>query len=56
VINNVEDIMKKKLLMGLALMAWGAVSTAAEKKYDPGASDTEIKIGQTMPYSGPASA
>ena len=29
---------------------------AAQKKYDPGASDTEIKIGQTMPYSGPASA
>jgi len=29
---------------------------AAEKKYDPGASDTEIKIGQTMPYSGPGSA
>ncbi|HEX7440379.1 MAG TPA: ABC transporter substrate-binding protein [Caldimonas sp.] len=28
----------------------------AQKKYDPGASDTEIKIGQTMPYSGPASA
>jgi len=28
----------------------------AEKKYGPGASDTEIKIGQTMPYSGPASA
>ena len=29
---------------------------AAEKKYDPGASDGEIKIGQTMPYSGPLSA
>ena len=28
----------------------------AQKKYDPGASDTEIKIGQTMPYSGPASS
>jgi branched-chain amino acid transport system substrate-binding protein len=28
----------------------------AQKKYDPGASDTEIKIGQTMPLSGPASA
>jgi branched-chain amino acid transport system substrate-binding protein len=27
----------------------------AEKKYDPGASDTEIKIGNTMPYSGPNS-
>ena len=29
---------------------------AAQKKYDPGASDSEIKLGQTMPYSGPASA
>jgi ABC-type branched-subunit amino acid transport system substrate-binding protein len=28
----------------------------AQKKYSPGASDTEIRIGQTMPYSGPASA
>jgi branched-chain amino acid transport system substrate-binding protein len=28
----------------------------AEKKYDTGATDTEIKLGQTMPYSGPASA
>ena len=32
------------------------LSATAQKKYDPGASDTEIKIGQTMPYSGPASA
>jgi branched-chain amino acid transport system substrate-binding protein len=28
----------------------------AQKKYDTGATDTEIKIGNTMPYSGPASA
>ncbi|WP_063686085.1 ABC transporter substrate-binding protein [Bradyrhizobium stylosanthis] len=28
----------------------------AQKKYDPGATDTEIKVGQTMPFSGPASA
>jgi branched-chain amino acid transport system substrate-binding protein len=33
-----------------------ASSAAAQKKYDPGASDTEIKIGNIMPYSGPASA
>jgi branched-chain amino acid transport system substrate-binding protein len=26
-----------------------------EKKYGPGVTDTEIKIGQTVPYSGPAS-
>jgi branched-chain amino acid transport system substrate-binding protein len=28
----------------------------AQKKYDAGASDKEIKIGGTSPYSGPASA
>jgi branched-chain amino acid transport system substrate-binding protein len=28
----------------------------AQKKYGPGVSDTEIKLGQTMPYSGPLSA
>ena len=28
---------------------------AGEKKYDPGASDTEIKLGQTVPHSGPGS-
>ena len=31
-------------------------SANAQKKYDPGATDTEIKIGNIMPYSGPASA
>ena len=31
-------------------------SALAQKKYDPGATDTEIKIGQTVPFSGPASA
>ncbi|SKA36609.1 amino acid/amide ABC transporter substrate-binding protein, HAAT family (TC 3.A.1.4.-) [Enhydrobacter aerosaccus] len=31
------------------------VQAQAQKKYDPGASDTEIKLGQTMPYSGPLS-
>src|SRR5690348_16108470 len=37
-----------------AAAAGGAL--AAEKKYDTGASDTEIKVGNIMPYSGPASA
>jgi branched-chain amino acid transport system substrate-binding protein len=41
------------LFADLTIVATGA---AAQKRYDPGASDTEIKIGQTMPYSGPASA
>jgi branched-chain amino acid transport system substrate-binding protein len=33
-----------------------AVPAVAQKKYDPGATDTEIKVGNIMPYSGPASA
>ena len=33
-----------------------ASPAAAQKKYDPGASDREIKVGNIMPYSGPASA
>jgi branched-chain amino acid transport system substrate-binding protein len=33
-----------------------AQPAAAQKKYGPGVTDKEIKIGQTMPYSGPASA
>jgi branched-chain amino acid transport system substrate-binding protein len=42
-----------------ALMAGVVLAAApafAQKAYDPGASDTEIKIGQTMPFSGPVSA
>src|SRR5262249_33766007 len=31
-------------------------SVSAQKQYDPGVTDTQIKIGQTMPYSGPATA
>jgi ABC-type branched-subunit amino acid transport system substrate-binding protein len=41
--------------IGTAATLIASVSFAAEKKYDVGATDTEIKIGQTMPYSGPAS-
>src|SRR6266540_5434720 len=40
----------------LGLLAATSSSVLAQKKYDPGASDTEIKIGNIMPYSGPASA
>jgi branched-chain amino acid transport system substrate-binding protein len=39
----------------MAVVAAGDLS-AAEKKYGPGVTDTEIKLGQTVPYSGPASA
>ena len=48
-----RTITKGLLTAGLILasgLAWAA------GQYGPGASDTEIKIGNTMPYSGPASA
>src|SRR5215470_15160897 len=40
----------------LAIAVLVAAPAVAQKIYDPGASDTEIKVGQTKPYSGPASA
>jgi branched-chain amino acid transport system substrate-binding protein len=41
-----------------AVIAFAAISGSAlaQKKYDTGATDAEIKIGNIMPYSGPASA
>ncbi|MGY4400294.1 ABC transporter substrate-binding protein [Bradyrhizobium sp. USDA 3315] len=49
---------KKLAVLGaaLALVATSGSAALAQKKYDTGASDTEIKIGNIMPYSGPASA
>jgi branched-chain amino acid transport system substrate-binding protein len=44
------------LLLATTLAAALALPALAQKKYDPGASDREIKIGNTNPYSGPASA
>jgi branched-chain amino acid transport system substrate-binding protein len=40
----------------LALLAASSSGALAQKKYDTGASDTEIKLGNIMPYSGAASA
>jgi ABC-type branched-subunit amino acid transport system substrate-binding protein len=51
--------MQRQWVASLALVSAMALASGmaqAEKKYGPGASDTEIKIGSTMPYSGPASA
>jgi branched-chain amino acid transport system substrate-binding protein len=48
----------RHLLVAATLAGVAAVladPAAAQKKYDPGATDTEIKIGNIMPYSGPAS-
>ena len=51
-------IRKFGLIAAVAVMAVATIgdASAAEKKYGPGVTDTEIKIGQTVPYSGPASA
>jgi ABC-type branched-subunit amino acid transport system substrate-binding protein len=38
-----------------AAVLMSASGAQAQKKYDPGASDTEIKLGQTVPHSGPGS-
>jgi len=50
--------MGRKLALAIGVVALSLLATAAwaAGQYSPGASDTEIKIGNTMPYSGPASA
>jgi branched-chain amino acid transport system substrate-binding protein len=52
------QLTKRKLLASAAaaLAAGASPALAQRKKYGPGATDTEIKIGNTNPYSGPASA
>ncbi len=48
-----RGVLLASLLLGLSAAITPA---AAQKKYDPGATDSEIKIGNIMPYSGPLSA
>ena len=51
--------MRIPILVGASALFLGSAAFetgAAEKQYGPGVTDTEIKIGQTIPYSGPASA
>ncbi|MGY3588396.1 branched-chain amino acid transport system substrate-binding protein [Bradyrhizobium sp. USDA 4341] len=43
-------------IISLSLLAAATDLLAEDRKYDSGASDSEIRIGQTMPYSGPVSA
>ncbi|MTV15729.1 MULTISPECIES: ABC transporter substrate-binding protein [Bradyrhizobium] len=49
------NCVKSAALAGLLTIAFASAANA-QKKYDPGATDTEIKVGNIMPYSGPASA
>src|SRR4051812_2220837 len=44
------------ILLAAVVMFGAGREALAQKKYDVGASDTEIKIGNIVPYSGPASA
>ncbi len=55
---GVHDMKLKHFSLAVAGIAAAAisVSTMAQKKYDTGATDKEIKIGDIKPYSGPASA
>src|SRR6478672_2893063 len=48
-----RGILLASIVLGLSMSMDPA---AAQKKYDPGATDSEIKIGNIMPYSGPLSA
>jgi branched-chain amino acid transport system substrate-binding protein len=49
-------MIRRRTALLSAAAATFAVPARAERKYGPGVTDTEIKIGQTMPYSGNASA
>ncbi len=53
---SVKKFKPMLLLATVAALAATSGSAVAQKKYDTGATDTEIKIGSIMPYSGPASA
>jgi branched-chain amino acid transport system substrate-binding protein len=52
---TITGVMRPVILAGVAVAVMAAPALA-QKKYDTGATDTEIKIGNTMPYSGPASS
>ena len=52
----ISNLRSPAMLLATALVLASAGGAAAQKKYDTGASDSEIKIGNIVPYSGPASA
>ncbi|ROZ61607.1 ABC transporter substrate-binding protein [Ramlibacter sp. WS9] len=54
----IDASLRRSLRLGAGLLLASALplSVRAQKKYDPGATDTEIRLGNLMPYSGPASA
>ena len=46
----------KRVVLAVAMLSLPTLCVCADKSYGPGVTDNEIKIGNTMPYSGPASA
>jgi len=48
--------MKLAPIAAMLAVALASPAAFAQKKYDPGANDKEIRVGNTNPYSGPASA
>jgi branched-chain amino acid transport system substrate-binding protein len=48
-------VIRRSIGISVALVMLSAAAVAGEKKYGPGVTDTEIKIGNTAAYSGPAS-
>jgi branched-chain amino acid transport system substrate-binding protein len=53
---EMKNALIKRAAASALVLALSIPTAQAQKKYDSGASDTEIKVGQTVPLSGPASA
>src|ERR1700674_3636953 len=54
---TMKSLLSKRVMSATAVAMFLTATNAfaAEKKYDTGATDTEIKLGQTVPHSGPGS-
>jgi ABC-type branched-subunit amino acid transport system substrate-binding protein len=55
-VRNRSTHIATKLAISATVLALSVAPALAQKKYDTGVTDTEIKIGNIIPYSGPASA
>ena len=53
---NFIKALARAVALSATIIAAATASAATQKRYDTGVTDTEIKIGNIMPYSGPASA
>jgi branched-chain amino acid transport system substrate-binding protein len=54
--SDIRNGISRLIAVAAIALALSATPGIAQKSYDTGATDTEIKFGQTMPFSGPASA